>query len=850
MASVSLPAPHPRWLADQHDLDTHRYSMPIPNPTFSFPPQPDHPDGPSPARQPAARAPLPAFSFPQAPAEPSTPPLLPSVSPSSSAPSSPQRPVTPGHRRRPSGHVRSGSGREDVSGMVGINTNSNNNNSGGNNNVPALPCMPPSLPPPPQSSFLPPPGPGLSGQPTFRRSHAHRRSAAISSVDLTAVTKAFPPMPIAGSSAPTTPADMKQQHLINNEDLAKSTARTFPSTGPRSPLLGSPDTVDRAEDDGPAAPPVSAPVPAFHRPLSTISSDSSASTIRPAIHVKQQSGVEPSMKDLASTRPKTAGATVSQSAQQFTTDDRIKRPVSASGHATPVASDVPPVPKLPAHLNIPFTSAPGSDDPESPQPSSEKKSTKKKKVRSWAGILTRKSKKRAQKKATPPRLSPTPPLPTLTRTNSAVGSLVDLDTDNLIVIHTPTFPNGPLATDEPSSVTVPSLETSWKPPSFYEQGQDSDVFSPVIDLDAALGPFNTPEMGPEAGRASGFSVATKRMYSGGRRGQFVGPEMRYHRRAESAPEMPPVDRTRLGPIVAMGVPDVFDEEEEDAFLAENGAGKSAQQDQKPVGIPDEKSCDDGELGLGIQIVDSSSRPSTVHEDLPITPNDNNNLAGNTSDTPPPRDAVHIVDADQLTLRLDKRSDASTPPVRSPLLEAKRPSTSPDFGVPKFGLPSELPPSMANLPSPDPDTVSLEVPRLMTASSSITDRQTFSSGYSGEPYSDYYPGSTDDVPSLASAASASTGNIPRVSSPFYSRSTTDPTHVTPRRPRSGYSDRAKRASLVSLTKLISGSTGERSKLSYEHKADDIAPEKIKKKAHRFSRLMTFWKDKEKDPKESE
>jgi hypothetical protein len=47
--------------------------------------------------------------------------------------------------------------------------------------------------------------------------------------------------------------------------------------------------------------------------------------------------------------------------------------------------------------------------------------------------------------------------------------------------------------------------------------------------------------------------------------------------------------------------------------------------------------------------------------------------------------------------------------------------------------------------------------------------------------------------------------------------------------------------------MGGSTGERSKLSHEQRADnDEEPEKIKKKAHRFSRLMTFWKDREKDP----
>jgi hypothetical protein len=316
--------------------------------------------------------------------------------------------------------------------------------------------------------------------------------------------------------------------------------------------------------------------------------------------------------------------------------------------------------------------------------------------------------------------------------------------------------------------------------------------------------------------------------------------------------MPPFDRTRLGGTLALTVTDVFVEEEEDAFWAENGTGKPADgaastrtEQSKQVSDIDDKSCDDSEMGLGIQIVDSGSRPSTIHEDLPITPNDNNNKPRQPSS----QDAVHIVDADQLTLRLDKPSEPSTPSTRSPFLEAKRPSTSPDFGMPKFGLPSDLPPPMAGFPSPDPDSSSLEVPRLMTASSSMTDRHTFSSCYSGEPSSDYILDSTEDIPS--SAASTATGNARRKSSHFYSRALTDPSDAVLRPPRSRGSDRSKRSSLVSLTKFMGGSTGERSKLSQEQRADnDDEPEKTKKKAHRFSRLMSFWKDREKEPKDAE
>src|SRR2546430_17255282 len=89
-----------------------------------------------------------------------------------------------------------------------------------------------------------------------------------------------------------------------------------------------------------------------------------------------------------------------------------------------------------------------------------------------------------------------------------------------IVIRTPTNAKPPRPAWAEDTL---ALETSWKPRSFYEQGRDVDMLSPVIDLDAALGPFNTPEMESDRVVASGFSAATKRMYSGGRRGEFVGP---------------------------------------------------------------------------------------------------------------------------------------------------------------------------------------------------------------------------------------------------------------------------------------------------------------------------------------
>jgi hypothetical protein len=63
-------------------------------------------------------------------------------------------------------------------------------------------------------------------------------------------------------------------------------------------------------------------------------------------------------------------------------------------------------------------------------------------------------------------------------------------------------------------------------------------------------------------------------------------------------------------------------------------------------------------------------------------------------------------------------------------------------------------------------------------------------------------------------------------------------------RSSQANASKRSSLASLSKLVGGPHSERSKLYQEEKPPGDAPEKSKKK-RRISRLMHFWKVKEKE-----
>lgn len=881
MASVSLPPlPHQLTFAPlssshfSHDRQNHidnSTMSSLPNPPFVFPDL----DPPSPIltmAMPHSPPQLPAFSFPQAVDNPS--------------PSSSPRVIA---QQRPGGHHRRGSE------IISLDTP-----------IASSPTKLENSPPSPP--FLPTPNPGLSAKGPGRRGHAHRRSAAISGVDLSAISKAFPPKPLGGS-APSTPADIKQQHFFN-EDIVKSSP--FPVLSPETPPASPGGQHKLAEQ---VSRPVPWPVdraPIFPRPLSTISSEDSVSTIR------GNHSVTGSIASCATVlvgpgqpcaRPKTAGAAfdhVHNSSNSSLEVVQQKRPLSASASIPKLNTNFSEVPHLPPckrHLGdddtasyasrnsqVEFSSDihPQASDTGEAKPETsldQQGSKKRKKVRSWAGILTRKAKRRSSKKP-PPRKTPTPP-PILSRTNSEIASLceVNFDNDNTVVIRTPTT-TGPLKPElnHAWSNDTLSLETSWKPRSFYEQGRECDVLSPVIDLDAALGPFNTPEMGSDNVISSGFSAATKRMYSGGRRGEFVGPEMRYHRRAESAPEMPPFDRSaigmaRFGGTSTLANPDVLYEEEEDAFLAGNEISKQ-EPDSAPRTHPsmNQDGAENESLGRSssatvtredsdirdvpsngaklpmpvVNSVNSSDSPDTSVDDVPNSVADDHvaslregiEASEDSNLDSAPKNSIEIVDADDWTVRSGRPTGSN---LATHLDSCLVPSPK-DVGCghPQDASLQEGPHAYSDFPSPDPSSASFEVPRLATASSSITDRHTLHSTYSSEPAMGYFQGSVEDVPSLTSSASTMTGNIPNFSSPFYSNSSADRvgsiSAATPR--RSSAPSTYKRSSLSSLSKLVTGTSGQKSKLSYEEKAPGDETVKNKKKGNRMSRLIHFWRPKDK------
>ncbi|CRG89597.1 hypothetical protein PISL3812_06635 [Talaromyces islandicus] len=771
------------------------------------------------------------------------------------------------------------------------------------------------VPPPPGG---PPRGPG-------RRGHAHRRSQAMSSMDLTAMTKILPPTLTVGS-APTSPADTThafQHTLIPPSSRSEATLQHHP-TPPESPA-------ERPDEHNTNLTTTIGVPEQRPRPVSLVSNETSStlSTVRPS-HSRVNSATPtatPTKADNKSSqkpkvRPKTADAASlmvpqpidhmplpdlplfrrsslgnrlsepyrlsSESIDTSSTKSKGKKKSSkknkkklndrdskgdAAGNA-PLEGAVDMTRDLSSDKWESASSTISREDPARKMRRSAKRDKREQKVRSWAGaIFPIKSKRTQVRKVS--RRSPTPP-PILTRTNSDMGSIeVDFDTDNTVIIRTPTNPNAPVSMVNPDIELAPeantTFEAAWKPRSFYEQNVD-DTFSPVIDLDAALGPFNTPEMN-SGGRVAGsaFSQATKHMYSGGRRGEFIGPEMRYHRRAESAPEMPPIDRStlgfpRLGSDTTMAHADVFYEEEEDAFLAEhhpltedddestsddadNSVSSAAEDEVQPsssdtLRVPTQEMAAQvppSDDGLGIHV---AKRPvdDSVLEDGPgdaIIEDTRPSITICTSHQEmTSKKSVEVFEADQW---LPPRAQFAASPDVSPhtMTFDKRPCSSPhDFScsLPQLSFPSRKPSSSA-FPSPDPSNMSFEGPHSATASS-ITDQTTFNhlSQYSAE-----------DIPSLSSSASTKTNSRGRFSSSFYARTSAERPmsfsnhNMVP--PRSSHSTSAKRASLVSLSRLMSGSYGEKSKLRHEEKPPADESEAFQKKNNRMSRLM-FWKTRDK------
>ena len=797
--------------------------LPPPLPDFTFNPGAGVPPEPSPSpthpvlqemvlnQQRAVRsarpAPLPAFAFNPSSAISASP------SPTKATFGDVQQPARGGHRRGGSEFV--GGGGTDGPQLV--------------NNSPEKPEYRPNLP--------------ISGG----RGHAHRRSQAvsISDADTSELIKVNAVAKARAGSSPTTPSDRAQVFA-------------FPPTSPQmrqsiSATVRTPPSSPRRRGSAPGVRPrvgFSDHVDVIPRPLSMISSETegSNSTVRGCHSLSgsinsiaasprpQPTFVVTSSIESPETppRPQTADA-LSSLTPSMAADNPLsminlpKRPLSASGSPGTVSSGSSPNKKKYFWFNHSGTNSPCTtpeteccdpmevsssppsmlalprDELRRPRTSSGGSASKKRKYHNWKpGIFSRKSEKRAGKAK--PRDTPAPP--PLTRTSSARLNEI-FDTDDTIVLREPS----PVASS--ARCPLPNLTT---PPSCSSTTPEEQVTSPILDLDAALGPFGSEEkFGHES--ASKLPPKFAKLHSTERRGS--ADAFGVHRRTESAPTMPAINRNNFG-LHHIGSntslsEDVFDEEEEDNFLATENA------------VPGSPTVRRDEGGSAIPL------PARLLE-TEATDGLGLNLHNN------PSDGIIIVDPeDEIAQIQANRSSNSTieAPVFHDFQTQKRPMSSAmsfAFPAPQSHYASSTDgrtTSASMVSSPDAEHVSFEtMPRPLRLLS--------------EPSPDMVlRASIDDLPSLSD--STSSGAALRFSSSGSTRQSVEQRSnsvIVPSTSRSNTSQAWKRSSLASLNRLIPGSSNG-SKLKFET-VPDVPPmdEKSRKKTNRLSKLMHFWRSKEK------
>lgn len=681
---------------------------------------------------------------------------------------------------------------------------------------------------PAKSEYRPPPVSGHS------RGHTHRRSQAISvsDIDTSDLIKAAAVSKARAGSQPATPSEAAfslpnhsppRQSILQTQSSPASPQRRD-SIGGARPRVGFADRVD-----------------VIPRPLSLISSETegSCSTIRghslsgsiisfaspsPAPISAVESPTRVRIMDGSPTRPrpKTADPATLVSPNRSTTQENDiislpKRPLSASGPSATMSGSPPnkkkhswfspsqqhpaspcATPRAEASDPLASVTLPASNSPElaRPKTSPERSSSvkKKRKYHTWTSGILRKTVKRNFKHA---KRTPTPPA-LVRRPSDRINDI--FDQDDTVVLR------------EPSPVVhrarPKSTPMSTVAPPFSPSPAQDDAPGPVIDLDAAM--LDNPPVTPTRGAAARIA----KLHSSERRGQ-ADPFGGFHKRAESAPVMQPVNRAsfnihRMGSNTSLSQ-DVFDEEEEDNFLA----GR----------IPDD---DDDSRSASVAHTDGASE-AFVEPDAEQV-----GLALSTDD-------VVIVDPES---DMDQqRSSRST--IEAPVIEEdpKRPATAPmffSFSVPHSHYASSMDgrtTSASMISSPDAEHVSFE---------------SFSRGPRsfGEPNPDFVlRASNEDLPSLTDSLSSSA--IPRMSSSANTRSSVEQRAHSVCVPGTSRSNQPswKRASLASLNRLIPGSANG-SKLKFEAVPVEptAAEEKEKRKSNRLSKLMRFWRTKDRTPME--
>jgi len=314
--------------------------------------------------------------------------------------------------------------------------------------------------------------------------------------------------------------------------------------------------------------------------------------------------------------------------------------------------------------------------------------------------------------------------------------------------------------------------------------------------------------------------------------------------------------------------DVFEEDEEE----DGWEDAKASSDKDSLSKADEE--DEGSSGIDIKVVDAEN----MHPDKPmdwtldhespsmrgvkrkgsgLSEGDRRHLGtsmkSTNSSTSLQEDVieeessnpVEILD-DSIPSRPDSRAQSSdstaTPPFRPRHAKDLSPVEIQPFTLQPPYLTPTSPHSTTQSSFPSPRSpFSYDTQRISTAPSSITDEGGFQSLLLGEPGPELRM-SVDDVPSLTSSNSTMT----RESSIFAAAHNPQFRDGQRSASLSSAAVTRKRSSMASLSRLISSSHGEKSKLSIESRAPSTMETDKKEKgskSKRISRLMQFWKPKE-------
>ena len=880
-------------------IDEHSSSVPTPS---SLQPTRREPTTLS-ARRGSAHA-LPNFVFNPSASSSSLSPTTPPHSPRIVAPATPPRII--GHRR---------GGSEYVGG----------DGNGGGGLKSASPTKSEAALPVPSTA-------GRYGPPAGRRGHAHRRSAAMSSHDLSDIVKPKdPPSPPARhGSAPVSPVESFW-----------STSSTGHRSESLSSVISAPSSSASKESESPKTRAVPRVRVGFServeyiRPLSTISSEteSSISTIRHGGH--SVSGSFSSLLSAGSPSPQSSRVTRGSLQAAFEDDlpasrSNIAESSLAESYSGDPGSDDQ---SSPADMlgdvsssTSPSQSCPLSNQPplspliEKPLPAKTKlrsllshrrsesslsptgatfcdtdvsaenqdatatslskigsAAAKQPKTRTWSGLMSRKAKSQEFRSRSEIKPCAKPdkgvatdsPEPSPCSTESFTP---DFDEDNTITIV--------------SDDAVPAGRHGFVPNNRDSVGlrsKDADCDTgAMIDLDVAEQPAATVAgNAPGSARsAAGFANARRRMRSGGGGLSHSTSLDRLHRRAESAPEMAPFEAKHSAIAMNSIMADVFEEDEEYETTAAKNPSElftrsTTEPIERPATAPTKELCDgisksdrmhksasgskNGSRDFCNTTPQGKHRPVGLAESRQVV---SEPLAHSKTINGSFLNTVEVVEdhEEPRAGSINRSSDSTISALVNDDTPKKQDGTV-DLTInvppPPLMTPDSFTPSSFSSPDFARSQASFDTPRLGTAASSMTDQRMpgTACGSIGELRM-----STDDVPSLTSSRSTATTGVRNSLPALRSR------YVEDQRSSGSYSQsisseqRSKRSSIASLSRLVSGSFTERSKLSIEqttqpgeqqqqqlkehqqHEAEPIKEARTKR-TKRLSRLMGFWKSKE-------